>query len=77
MGQTTIRVPDDLLEAIDETTDEETTRSEWIREACRERLDKDDLRDRVDQLDRRVTELEAEADKPLLTRLRQSISTYL
>lgn len=63
MGQTTIRIPDDLLDEIDETTEPEETRSEWIRDACRERLtddDHDDLDDRVNALESRVVDLERE-----------------
>ena len=72
MTQITLRVSDDLLDRIEEATDSETSRSEWLRDAARDRLDEDrreivdDLRDDLDDLDDRVTALE---DASLLDRL--------
>lgn len=61
MAQITLRLSDDLRDRIDGTTDEETTRSEWLREAARARLieeKNDDLSRRLDRLEERVTRLE-------------------
>jgi len=70
MAQTTLRLDDDLLEAIEEATDSEETRSEWIRDAIRMRLEKNErLIDRVETLEGRIEEIEEEIDKPLLERL--------
>jgi metal-responsive CopG/Arc/MetJ family transcriptional regulator len=69
MPQTTIRLPEELLEKIDSDTEEEESRSEWIRQACRERLSEEDLPDRVDDLETRVDELEETVEEPLLGRL--------
>jgi metal-responsive CopG/Arc/MetJ family transcriptional regulator len=69
MPQTTIRLPEELLERIDGDTEEEESRSEWIREACRERLSEEDLPDRVDDLETRVRELEEQVEEPFLSRL--------
>jgi Arc/MetJ-type ribon-helix-helix transcriptional regulator len=69
MPQTTIRVSEELLEEIDEETGPEESRSEWIREACRERLSSDDLPERVTELERRLERIERERERSLLTRL--------
>lgn len=69
MPQTTIRIPDGLLSEIDEATSEEQSRSEWIREACRAELSGDDLPDRVDDLEQRVTELEDQSEQSLLAQV--------
>ena len=72
MAQTTIRLPDDLLDRIDEATGPETSRSEWLREAARSRLTDDELRQteqRLDDLDRRLSRLERLHERPLLQRL--------
>jgi metal-responsive CopG/Arc/MetJ family transcriptional regulator len=72
MAQTTIRLPDDLLDRIDEATGPETSRSEWLREAARDRLTDEQVRQteqRLDDLDRRLSRLERLHDRPLLQRL--------
>ena len=69
MPQTTIRLPEELLEQIDSDTEDEESRSEWIREACRERLSEEDLPDRVDELESRMDEIEQQIDQPILSRL--------
>ena len=71
MGQTTLRIDDDLLEAIEEATEPEETRSEWIREAIRQRLDResDGVHDRLDHLEERLDQLEERTQRPLIERL--------
>jgi metal-responsive CopG/Arc/MetJ family transcriptional regulator len=71
MAQITLRVPDDLLDRIDGATDAETSRSEWLREAARDRLDEDDrdVNDRLDEIEQRLSEVEAEQQRPLYQRL--------
>jgi metal-responsive CopG/Arc/MetJ family transcriptional regulator len=71
MAQITLRVPDDLLDRIDGATDEETSRSEWLREAARDRLDEDDrdVCDRLDEIERRLSEVEEEQRRPFYRRL--------
>jgi hypothetical protein len=71
MAQITLRVPDDLLGRIEDATDEETTRSEWLRDAARDRLDDGprDLVEAVDDLEARVSELEERHETPLYRRL--------
>jgi metal-responsive CopG/Arc/MetJ family transcriptional regulator len=72
MAQTTIRLPDDLLDRIDEATGPETSRSEWLREAARDRLTDEQVRQteqRLDDLDRRLSRLERLHERPLLQRL--------
>lgn len=56
--QTTVRFPSDLLEDIDADLDPETSRSEWIRDACRQKLDDDELGQRISRLETRVEKLE-------------------
>lgn len=63
MPQITLRVSDGLLDRIDEDTGPETSRSEWLRNAARLRLDDgtddlDQLRDELDVLEQRVEDLE-------------------
>ena len=71
MAQITLRVPDDLLGRIEDATDEETTRSEWLRDAARDRLADGprDLVEAVDDLEARVSELEERHETPLYRRL--------
>jgi metal-responsive CopG/Arc/MetJ family transcriptional regulator len=77
MAQITLRVPDDLLDRIDAATDEETSRSEWLRNAARERLDQEasvderlgEIEDRLDEIDGRVAAVEEEQQRPLYQRL--------
>jgi ubiquinone biosynthesis protein UbiJ len=63
MPQITLRVSDDLLDRIDDATGPEASRSEWLRNAARLRLDDgtddlDQLRDELDVLEQRVEDLE-------------------
>lgn len=69
MAQITLRVPDDLLDEIDNATDSETSRSEWLRDAARDRLKDDDLRDRLDQMEKRIGRLERETNRPIWKRI--------
>lgn len=66
MGQTTIRIPDELLQEIDKATEAEETRSEWIREACRERVDstEPEIEERIEEIEERVGKIEAEIEQP-------------
>jgi len=64
MAQTTLRVPDELLERIEESTDPETSRSEWIREAIRRRLDEDEeVEERIERVEQSVGEIEERVDR--------------
>jgi len=75
MAQITLRVPDSLLERIDDATDPETSRSEWLREAARDRLaeeEDDDLRARLDRAERRLDRIEREINRPLWHRIFKS-----
>jgi metal-responsive CopG/Arc/MetJ family transcriptional regulator len=58
-----------LLEQIEEDTAPEESRSEWIREACRERLAEERVEDRLDSIEERVRQLEQERERSLLGRL--------
>lgn len=73
MTQITLRVPDDLLDRIEDATGPETSRSEYLRDAARDRLDDDlltdELREDLDDLERRVAALE---DASLLDRIFKS-----
>lgn len=74
MAQITLRVPDDLLERIEQATDPETSRSEWLRDAARDRLDDDradldELAEQFDDLEQRVGRLEQRHEQPLYRRL--------
>jgi len=72
MGRITIRVPDPLLDRIDEDRDEEEGRSQWFREAARAELDRDDrdeLRSEIEGLKERLDEVESHFDQPLWKRL--------
>mgnify|MGYP000326558504 CR=1 FL=1 len=65
MAQITLRVPDDLLDRIEDATGPETSRSEWLRDAARDRLDDgrpdfDELQRKLDDLEERIDDLEAE-----------------
>jgi metal-responsive CopG/Arc/MetJ family transcriptional regulator len=68
MAQITLRLDEDLLDRIDDSTGPEESRSQWLREAARAQLTEDDIadvHDRLDRLERRVERLE----RPLLERL--------
>lgn len=73
MAQITLRVPDDLLDRIEDATGPETSRSEYLREAARDRLDDDlvtdELRDDLDDLEARVDWLEEQQRQSLIDRL--------
>ncbi|ELY66257.1 hypothetical protein [Natronobacterium gregoryi] len=73
MAQITLRVPDDLLDRIEDATGPETSRSEYLREAARDRLDDDlltdELRDDLDDLEARVDRLEEQQPESLIDRL--------
>jgi metal-responsive CopG/Arc/MetJ family transcriptional regulator len=66
MAQITLRVPDELLEEIEDATGPETSRSQWLREAARLRLSEED---RLEDLSRRVSRLEELHETPLYLRL--------
>lgn len=75
MTQITLRVPDDLLDDIEESLGEEESRSQFLRRAARVEASRrgvrpepdrpasrfDDLRDDLDDLDDRVTALEQQS----------------
>jgi len=72
MGRITIRVPDELLDRIDEDRDEETGRSQWFRKAARSELRRDDrdvLRDEIDELHERLETVESHINRPFWKRL--------
>jgi metal-responsive CopG/Arc/MetJ family transcriptional regulator len=72
MPQITLRVSEDLLDRVEERLDPETSRSEWIREAARQRLREDEhteLQRKLDDLERRVEALEAEYERNPVRRL--------
>jgi len=70
MAQTTLRIPDELLERIDDATDSETSRSEWLREAARHRLDEDEeIEERIERIEERVDRIETEQRRPFYRRL--------
>ena len=83
MANISLRVPDDLLEDVDESLAEEESRSQFLRRAARVEASRrgvrpdppesstrfDDLRDRLDELDDRVSALE---DRTLLDRIFKS-----
>jgi polyhydroxyalkanoate synthesis regulator phasin len=63
---------DDLLDRVEAATGPETSRSEWLRDAARQRLDRDDREDierRVDRLEEQVQRLQRPLWKRLLDRL--------
>ena len=75
MAQITLRVPDDLLDRIDEQTGPETSRSEWLRQAARARLSQtqsDDLRPRLAEVEDRLDRVEDHIEKPLWERVFES-----
>ena len=83
MANISLRIPDDLLEDVDESLTEEESRSQFLRRAARVEASRrgvrpdppesstrfDDLRDRLDELDDRVSALE---DRTLLDRIFKS-----
>ena len=78
MPQITLRVPDDLLDRVEEATGPETSRSEWLRDAARQRLDDGDddldrLRQEFDVLEQRVEYLEQRVDRGPLARILDAV----
>ena len=72
VAQITLRVPDDLLDRIESATGPETSRSEWLRDAAREKLDREDREDleqRVDRLEEQIQRLQRPFWKRVLDRL--------
>lgn len=83
MTQITLRVPDDLLEDVEESIGEEESRSEFFRRAARVEASRrgvrpepaessirfDDLRDDLDDLEARVDQLEEQQRQSLIDRL--------
>lgn len=64
MRQITLRLEDDLLEALDEEADSRgVSRSEHVRKALRTRNESDLLRDRVEELETRVADREARVEE--------------
>jgi metal-responsive CopG/Arc/MetJ family transcriptional regulator len=64
MAQITLRLDDDLLDDLDDDLDPEETRSERIRTAIRNNLNRPDHGDRLDDLERRIKKLEQLHDTP-------------
>jgi DNA repair exonuclease SbcCD ATPase subunit len=59
MEQITLRLPTDLLEELDEEADEAgVSRSEHVRDVLRTRADTNELRDRIEQKEDRIQQLE-------------------
>lgn len=74
MAQITLRLSDDLLERIEESTGPEESRSAFLRRAARDRLGTDDLEElqqRVQLVEERVEALE-EARRPWWHRIFKS-----
>lgn len=70
MPQTTIRVPDKLLEQVEEAAGPEESRSEWIREAMRRRLaESETLEERLQGIEERLSEVEELQNEPFYRRL--------
>ena len=70
MPQTTIRVPEELLEQVEEATGPEESRSEWMREAMRRRLaDTETLEERLQSIEERLSEVEQRQSEPFYSRL--------
>ena len=69
MAQITLRLPDELLEEIDDATGPETSRSEWLRNAARARLSEQGPHERLDRVEARLDRLESEVDRPLWERV--------
>lgn len=59
MARTSLRIPDDLISEIKEDLDEEESKSEWFREAARERLNSSSTEDRIADLEDRVDKIES------------------
>jgi len=58
MGNTSIHLPDDLREKIDDRRDEDQSRSAWIKQAIRRELDHE--HDDIDEIERELEELKDE-----------------
>lgn len=70
MAQITLRVPEELLEEIEDDRDAETTRSEWLRDAARRRLSEEsDVSERVEELESRLEQVEAKQERSVLDRI--------
>lgn len=83
MTQITLRVPDDLLEDVEESLGEEESRSEFFRRAARVEASRrgvrpepnrstsrfDDLRDDLEDLEARVDRLEEQQRESLIDRI--------
>lgn len=72
MAQITLRLPDSLLDRVEAATDSETSRSEWLRDAAREKLDREDREDlerRVGRLEEQIQRLQRPLWKRILDRL--------
>jgi metal-responsive CopG/Arc/MetJ family transcriptional regulator len=72
VAQITLRLPDSLLDRVEAATDSETSRSEWLRDAAREKLDREDREDleqRVDRLEEQIQRLQRPLWKRVLDRL--------
>ncbi len=70
MPQTTIRIPDELLEQVEEATGPEESRSEWIREAMRRQLaETETLEERLQGIEERLSEVEELQNEPFYRRL--------
>ena len=72
VAQITLRLPDSLLDRVEAATGPETSRSEWLRDAAREKLDREDREDleqRVDRLEGQIQRLQRPLWKRVLDRL--------
>ena len=81
MAQITLRLPDDLLEEIDQNCGPETSRSEWLRQSARARLPDreltpdtmlqklDRMLEELDELETRIDRLEEQREQSLITQL--------
>lgn len=74
MPHITLRLDEELLEAIEDDLDPEQSRSEWLRQASRSQLVEDpnsDIEHRLDDLEARVNQLEQKNRRNLLDLLRR------
>lgn len=76
MTRRTIRIPDELDERIEEARDEDESRSKWVCDAIRAELDRDDrdeLRQEIDELTKRVERIETMVHPSVMDRLKDRL----